>query len=112
MEQLSPVCGFGLRFQNGALSVKPAKLSGLVKKEMSVVTWVKIETLSHSNIIYASVGGGVVQRLEVHAKHGSSNGYIRWLYALEGGAGNIFNVQTDAVVTPGMFLGKNSLFSV
>lgn len=102
MEQLSPVCGFGLRFQNGALTVNSAKLSGLVKKEMSVVTWVKIETLSQTNIIYSCAGGGVAQRLEVNAKHGTFNGYIRWLYALEGGGGNVFNVQTDAVITPGM----------
>ena len=40
------------------------------------------------------------QRLELNAKYGTSNGYIRWLYTA--GSGNIFNVQTDAVVTPGM----------
>ena len=101
MEELSPVCGLGLRFQNGALTVNSAKLSGLVKKETSVVTWVKIETLSQTNIIYSCAGGGVAQRLEVNAKQGTSNGYIRWLYALEGGGGNVFNVQTDAVIIPG-----------
>lgn len=100
MEQLSPVCGFGLRFQNGALTVDPAKLGSLVKKEITVVTWVKIDTLSVTNIIYACSGGGVAQRLEVNAKYGTTNGYIRWLYTA--GSGNIFNVQTDAVVTPGM----------
>ena len=102
MKHLSPVCGNGLHFVNGALTVNPAKLSGLVKNEMSVVTWVKIDTLKHTNVIYACVGGGVSQRLEVNAKLGTTNGYIRWLYALEGGGGNVFNIQTDAVIPTGM----------
>ena len=101
MQHLGPVCGFGLYFKNGDLNVSPAKLGKLIKKEMSLITWVKIETLSHTNVIYACVGGGVAQRLEVNAKYGSANGYIRWMYVLEGGAGNIFNVQTEAVIIPG-----------
>ena len=101
MQQLGPVCGFGLHFENGALTVNPTKLSSLVKNEMSVVTWIKIDSLNQPNIIYACVGGGVVQRLEVNGKHGSPNGYIRWLYALEGETGNVFNIQTEAVITPG-----------
>lgn len=99
MQQFSPVCGFGLHFQNGALTVNPSKLNGLVKKEMTVVTWVKIESLSHVNIIYACAGGGVVQRLEV-----SPNGSIRWMYKPDAVQGIIFNIETEAVVSPGMFL--------
>lgn len=102
-QQFSPVCGLGLHFQNGALTVNPSKLNSLVKKEMSVVTWVKIESLSHVNVIYACVGGGVVQVLEVITIQGSSNGFIRWQYKLYGNAGNIFNIATEAVITPGTY---------
>ena len=111
MQHLGPVCGFGLYFKNGDLSVSPPKLGKLIKKEMSLITWVKIETLSHTNVIYACVGGGVAHRLEVNAKYGSANGYIRWMYVLEGGAGNIFNVQTEAVIIPGTVI-KFSPFKI
>lgn len=106
MRQFSPVCGAGLQFQNGALTVNPSKLNSLVKKEITVAAWVNIESLSHVNVIYACVGGGVDQMLEVNTNQGSSNGFIRWMYKLNGGQENIFTIETEAVITQGKVLFK------
>ncbi|XP_022801157.1 uncharacterized protein LOC111338874 [Stylophora pistillata] len=101
LQQFSPVCGGGLHFQNGALTMTPNKLASLMKKEMTVAAWIKVESVSHVNVIYACVGGGVVHLLEVSSKQASSTGAVRWLYKDESGPGTVFQVETEAVISPG-----------
>lgn len=101
LQQFSPVCGGGLHFQNGALTMTPNKLASLIKKEMTVAAWIKVESVSHVNVIYACVGGGVVHLLEVSSKQASSTGAVRWLYKDESGPGTVFQVETEAVISPG-----------
>ena len=75
-----------IHFQNGALTVNPSKLSSLVKNEMSVVTWVKIESLNQLIIIYSCVGGGVAQWPE-HSRPQSLR--FVWSAVETRGSGNI-----------------------
>lgn len=71
--------------------------------QMSIVTWVKIDTLEHENTIYGCVGDDVMHHLEVKSIDSSRVGAIRWIYRPKR-SDTVISEVTDDVVQVGKFI--------
>lgn len=102
-KKLSDQCMSGLQFQRGFVSFPHHEMREKSMDQMSIVAWIKIDTLEHENTIYGCVGDDVMHHLEVKRVDSSSVGAIRWVYRPTR-SNTVFAEVTDDIVQVGKFI--------